>query len=227
MNKHQNSSILIMACGDNAQAICEEINKNYADIEEVAIEVASSNINHTAKLVIFVGSTDNMNICKSNLQTNCIDLSDDKISHLVNIENDINIVRKRILDGILAPYLDSIIPLEISEIINLLCGSQGLHIGMSHFNIIVDSGTLINNAIASSEADISKCNGVYLSVSGDVDMIRGNEIANQLQEAVGEDKYIVWSILYNDTVENECTVIIVFTESGCEENMNKLYSRRN
>lgn len=60
---------------------------------------------------------------------------------------------------------------------------------------------------------MSKCNGVYLSICGDIDMIHGNEIVNGLQETVGYGTDIVWSMIYDDEApENEYYIVTLFME---------------
>lgn len=142
-----------------------------------------------------------------------IDITDKKIDHLLKVQTDINKLREKIIDGIAAPYLGSIIGLDISEIVNLIDKSKKVFIGFSDAISASDCRKLITNVIASSGADMSKCNSVYLSICGDIDMMQGSEIANCLQETVGYSADIVWSMIYdNKEIKNDYYILTFFME---------------
>ena len=208
------NKITIVVCGKNTQVICNKLNSRYANIEEVgAISLSQFSGDSNSDLFILVGDIeqDDANVLPATAKF--IDITDKKIDHLLKVQTDINKLREHIIDGIVAPYLGSIIGLDISEIIYLIDKSKKIQIGVSDSTSASDGRKLINNVIASSGADMSKCNGVYLSICGDIDMIHGNEIVNGLQETVGYGTDIVWSMIYDDEApENEYYIVTLFME---------------
>lgn len=209
-----NNEITIVVCGKNTQLICDKLNGRYANTEEVgAISLSQLSGDSNSDLFILVGDIDQDDTNVLPATARFIDITDKKIAHLLKEQRDINKLREQIIDGIAAPYLGSLIGLDISEIINLIDKSKKIQIGISDSTSALDGRKLINNVIASSGADMSKCNGVYLSICGDIDMIHGNEIANGLQETVGYSTDIVWSMIYNNEApKSEYYIVTLFME---------------
>lgn len=208
------NKITIVVCGKNTQVICNKLNSRYANIEEVgAISLSQFSGDSNADLFILVGDIEQADTNVLPATAKFIDITDKKIDHLLKVQTDINKLREQIIDGIVAPYLGSIIALDISEILNLIDKSKKIQIGVSDSTSASNGRKLINNVIACSGADMSKCNGVYLSICGDIDMIHGNEIANGLQETVGYGTDIVWSMIYDDEApENVYYIVTLFME---------------
>lgn len=208
------NKITIVVCGKNTQVICNKLNSRYANIEEVgAISLSQFSGDSNSDLFILVGDIEQADTNVLPATAKFIDITDKKIDHLLKVQTDINKLREQIIDGIVAPYLGAIIALDISEIINLIDKSKKIQIGVSDSTSAWNGRKLINNVIACSGADMSKCNGVYLSICGDIDMIHGNEIANGLQETVGYGTDIVWSMIYDDEApENEYYIVTLFME---------------
>ena len=208
------NKITIVVCGKNTQVICDKLNSRYANIEEVsAISLSQLSGDSNSDLFILVGDIEQVDINVLPATAKFIDITDKKIDHLLKVQTDINKLREQIIDGIVAPYLGSIIALDISEILNLIDKSKKIQIGVSDSTSASNGRKLINNVIACSGADMSKCNGVYLSICGDIDMIHGNEIANGLQETVGYGTDIVWSMIYDDEApENVYYIVTLFME---------------
>ncbi len=208
------NEITIVVCGKNTQAICDKLNSRYVNTEEVgAISLSQLSGDSNSDLFILVGDIEQADTNVLPATVKFIDITDKKIDHLLKVQTDINKLREQIIDGIAAPYLGSVIGLDISEIINLINKSKKIQIGISDSTSTSYSRELISNVIASSGADMSKCNGVYLSICGDIDMIHGNEIANGLQETVGYGMDIVWSMIYDDEApENEYYIVTLFME---------------
>lgn len=209
-----NNEITIVVCDKNTQAICDKLNSRYANIEEVgAISLSQLSGDSNSDLFILVGDIEQVDINVLPTTAKFIDITDKKIDHLLKVQTDINKLREQIIDGIAAPYLGSIIGLDISEIVNLIDKSKKIQIGVSDAISASDCRKLITNVIASSGADMSECNGVYLSICGDIDMMQGSEIANCLQETVGYSADIVWSMIYDDEApENEYYIVTLFME---------------
>ena len=208
------NKITIVVCGKNTQVICDKLNSRYANIEEVsAISLSQLSGDSNSDLFILVGDIEQVDINVLPTTAKFIDITDKKIDHLLKVQTDINKLREKIIDGIAAPYLGSIIGLDISEIVNLIDKSKKIFIGFSDAISASDCRKLITNVITSSGADMSKCNSVYLSICGDIDMMQGNEIANCLQETVGYSADIVWSMIYdNKEIKNDYYILTFFME---------------
>lgn len=207
------NDITIVACGKNEHMLCDKLSGRYDNTEAVgAIRFSQLTEDIKSCLFIYVGDIDKVDISILPATVKWIDLTDKKIEHLLNSENNIENIRTQIIDGIVAPYLGSLIGIDIVDIVNLINSCDTLKIGLADSKGALDIQKLISNVILSSGVDILKCKSIYMSICGDIGIIEGNEIVENMEEVVGEDNYIVWSVIYDGKVENEYYVMALFME---------------
>lgn len=207
-------AVQLIVCDNNEEELYKKLCEQYKLLEEVDI-VCSTRISDvsSADVFVLVGDNDDCHIVVESRGIPIVDLRDKKLQHLVKDSIGFDVVRKIIIDGLVAPYLDSLIGLDISEIVNLIGNSKKIYIGISASNNAQNTKELISNVIESVDVNMSKCSGIYLNISGDIDMLQGNEIAKGLQEAVGQDVNIVWSMIYDAKApEDEYYMTVLFME---------------
>lgn len=206
------SIVSIIVCDSNGRVLKEELMAEYADIEDVNVELDSAhNIERKSYLYILVGNADAVDEKIHKLNGSVIELLDCKLINLVNEPSELCILRKQIIAGILAPLLiETLIDIDITDILDIVQGANDIYISVVNSKEVSKLEEIHKKLIMKAGVDMSRCSRAYLYVEGDVSLMEINEIATSLDKAMGNDKYIAFTAVYNSSVENEYNAVVLF-----------------
>lgn len=144
-----------------------------------------------------------------------VNITDEKLKHLVCEKRDINIVRQLLDNSFeMVEAGNVLIGLDILELEKLFRDNKELYIGMVNSKDASNSARLVEELIESTNVDVTNCNSVYLYLEGDLSLVDVNEVATALQEQLGEAVNIVFTATYNETIPDEYEVMALFLYDG-------------
>ena len=121
--------------------------------------------------------------------------------------------KQQIVDAIMAAENEDIlIGLDISDVLNLFRDYTDLHIGMINAGNNTDATKTIDALIASTQADVSGCNKVYLYIKGDVSLMDVNDVAQALENRLGDEVEILFTATYDANKADEYDVLAFFIQ---------------
>ena len=165
---------------DGTGIICEELNKKYSDIG----------------CFEFISNKDWEN---SNDKT-YLDLSDEKLSHLLLKEDEINGIREQIIDGVVATVSgDTLIGIDFSDFQKCIQGCQNVSIATATSEESDSIQNIIQKLILKTNNCYSSLSSVYFYVEGDVALFEINDMVNTLEQEIGENKYMAFTAKYNNS----------------------------
>ena len=107
---------------------------------------------------------------------------------------------------------DILIGLDISDVLDLFRNYSELNIGIVTANCSSDATETIDALIASTQADISGCNKVYLYIKGDVSLMDVNDVAQALENRLGDEVEILFTATYDANKADEYDVLAFFIQ---------------
>ncbi len=205
--------VLVIICDSDEHVLYERLGKQYESVEEMEIKRGSMlYVAQEPKVFVLIGDNADYNVSDWDKEIPILDFRDVNIQHLVSDDMDIEAVRSLLINGIIAPYLNSLIDLDLLDILSAIGHDKTIYTGISNSNSTSDSRELARSFVVGSGVDITKYNNVYVSIFGDVSMMQGEEIIGHLQDMLGENNYIVWSMVYNNEMEDKYSVVAYFME---------------
>lgn len=142
-----------------------------------------------------------------------LNLSDEKLIHLLNGNRDTHMIKELVNDSIDTVESGNVlIGLDITDLEELFENYKELHIGMVNSNDTSNSAELVEELIKSTKADVSVCNSVYLYLKGDISLMDVNDVVTSLEVKLGDKVDIVFTATYADVPVDEYQVMAVFIQ---------------
>ncbi|KAB0578807.1 cell division protein FtsZ [Fusobacterium naviforme] len=111
-----------------------------------------------------------------------------------------------------------LINLDFADVQTVMTDKGIAHIGIGRASGDDKAVEAVKIACASPllETTIDGASNVIINISGDVSLIEANEAATYVQELAGEEANIIFGVMYDENVQDECTITVIAT--GLDQN---------
>lgn len=106
-----------------------------------------------------------------------------------------------------------LINLDFADVQTVMTDKGVAHIGIGIAHGDEKAVEAVKLACASPllETTIDGATNVIINISGDISLIEANEAASYVQELAGEDANIIFGAMYDENVQDQCTITVIAT----------------
>ncbi|MBQ7535316.1 MAG: cell division protein FtsZ [Stomatobaculum sp.] len=106
-----------------------------------------------------------------------------------------------------------LINLDFADVQTVMIDKGIAHIGIGRAHGEDKAIEAVKVACASPllETTINGATNIIINVSGDISLIEANDAASYVQEMAGEDANIIFGAMYDESMQDECTITVIAT----------------
>lgn len=106
-----------------------------------------------------------------------------------------------------------LINLDFADVQTVMTDKGIAHIGIGKAHGDDKAVEAVKIACASPllETTIDGATNVIINISGDVSLVEANEAATYVQELAGEEANIIFGVMYDESVQDECSITVIAT----------------
>lgn len=149
----------------------------------------------------------NLNIIRT------LDLSNEKLIHLVDDSRDVENIRMKILNGLAMSLSDKVlIGMDVKELLCALENAKETYWSLANSKELLDEEAVAEKLVALSGIDVTQCHKAYLCFKGDFTLITLSDVVGSVQDILGEEADIIFSAIYDENMAEEYEVISLFIQ---------------
>lgn len=210
MDNMATKGYMIIVSDKNEKELCDALKARYIGNNWIDVIESSECCNLDESYVyIMVGDSVVIDEKVKRPERIIIDLSDSKILNMIDSDEDLPIVRNMLMDGITLSK-EAMVGIDYMDIHSVLQGHDNISVGMIHCKSVSNMSGLVKEMIAKARVDISECESAYLYMDGDIGLMEVNELANELDELMGEEANIAFTAAYDSDKIDEFYAMVLF-----------------
>ena len=210
MDNMATKGYMIIVSDKNEKELCDALKARYMGNDWIDVIVSSEYCDSDESYVyIMVGDSTAIDENVKRAGRIIIDLSDLKILNMIDSDEELSVVRNLLIDGITLSK-EAMVGIDYMDIHSVLQGNDNISVGMIHCKSVSDMSGLVQEMIAKARINISECGSAYLYVDGDIGLMEVNELANELDEVMGEEANIAFTAAYDSDKVDEFYAMVLF-----------------